>query len=308
MNPRVLVIVGPTAVGKTALTLSLAEKLSGEVISADSMQVYRGMDIGTAKPTHSERAHVPHHLIDVAEPGEAFSAADYQVRARAAVDEIVARGRLPIFSGGTGLYVRAAVDDYNFIPLDNNWAVRNHLRCQVREAGLGALHARLLAVDPKVAARVHPNDERRIVRALEVFETTGRPLSFWESQKNARQSIYDAVFIGLDRPRAELYSRIDERVEQMFALGLVDEVKGLVERGLSCVARQALGYKEVIPYLEGRSSLEDAQATVKRETRRYAKRQLTWFRADERVQWVDAGDLARAVVEIRAILAHRWGL
>ncbi|MBT9133286.1 MAG: tRNA dimethylallyltransferase [Firmicutes bacterium] len=308
MKTRIIAIVGPTAVGKTALTLSLAEKVGGEVISADSMQVYRGMDIGTAKLTPAERARIPHHLIDVVEPGEAFSAADYQRLARAAVDEIASRGRIPIFSGGTGMYIRAAIDDYNFVTVSNNPRVRDELRRQARDTGLSQLYARLTDLDPPVAARVHKNDERRIIRALEVFETTGRPLSFWESQKDARQAIYDAVFIGLDRPRAELYARIDQRVETMVATGLLDEVSALMTRGMSLVAHQALGYKEVIPFLEGRCSFQEMMETLKRETRRYAKRQLTWFRADARVQWLNISDEAKAQAEIMAILARRFGL
>lgn len=306
MKQRVLVIVGPTAVGKTELTLRLAEQLWGEVVSADSMQVYKGMNIGTAKPGREDLLRVPHHLIDVVEPGEAFSAADYQRLARSAVDDVSSRGKLPIISGGTGLYIRAAVDEYNFIPVDNNYEVRNHLKRQVREAGLEALYQRLQSIDPTVAARIHSNDERRILRALEVYETTGRPMSFWESQKDATQSIYDAAFIGLNRPREELYARINLRVEQMIDDGLVEEVKGLLARGISFVANQALGYKELVPYLEGRCTLEEAKEIIKLQTRRYAKRQLTWFRAESRVQWVEATDLNRAQAEILAILANRW--
>ncbi len=308
MKRRVLAIVGPTAVGKTALTLRLAEKLGGEVISADSMQVYRGMDVGTAKPTPAERTRVPHHLIDVCEPGEAFSAADYQRLARAAVEDIAGRGRLAIFSGGTGMYIRAAIDDYNFITINNDWRVRDELRQEAREAGLSQLYARLADVDPQVAARVHQNDERRIVRALEVFATTGRPLSYWEAQKDARQAIYHAVFIGLRRPRAELYARIDRRVDAMVAMGLVDEVRALLHRGMGFVAHQALGYKEVIPFLEGRCTLGEMKENIKRETRRYAKRQLTWFRGDARVQWIDVSDETEAEAAIMGILAHPRGL
>lgn len=306
MKTRVLVIVGPTAVGKTELTLHLAEKLGGEIISADSMQVYRGMDIGTAKPSHAEQARIPHHLINLVEPGETFSAADYQRLSRQAVQDISERGRLPIFSGGTGLYIKAAIDEYNFIVAENNYTVRDSLKQQAREAGLGALYHRLQSVDPTVAARVHPNDERRIVRALEVYETTGSPLSFWEQQKDISTSVFDAVFIGLTRPRDQLYARVNLRVEQMVSHGLVDEVKSLVDRGLSCVAQQALGYKELLPYLEGRLTLQEAKELIKLQTRRYAKRQITWFRADPRVCWVDVTDMARAEQDILAILAKRW--
>ncbi|MBS3949634.1 MAG: tRNA (adenosine(37)-N6)-dimethylallyltransferase MiaA [Peptococcaceae bacterium] len=306
MKQQVLVIVGPTAVGKTELTLRLAEELDGEIISADSMQVYRGMDIGTAKASLVERERIPHHLIDVVDPGENFSAADYQRLSRQAVDGIVARGKLPIFSGGTGLYVRAAIDDYNFIEVENNYTVRDSLKQQVREAGLDALYKRLQSVDPRVAQRLHSNDERRIVRALEVYETTGQTLSFWEQQKDVNKSVYDAIFIGLNRPREELYARVNLRIEQMIKEGLVDEVKSLVDMGLSFVAQQALGYKELLPYLEGRLTLEEAKELIKLQTRRYAKRQLTWFRADTRVKWVDVTNMEQAQQEILPILAKQW--
>lgn len=306
MKQRVLVIVGPTAVGKTELTLRLAEELDGEIISADSMQVYRGMDIGTAKATLAERERIPHHLIDLVEPGETFSAADYQRLSRLAVEDIAARGKLPIFSGGTGLYVKAAIDDYNFIEVENNYTVRDSLKQQVREAGLEALYKRLQSVDPRVALRLHSNDERRIVRALEVYETTGQTLSFWEQQKDVNTSVFDAILIGLNRPREELYARVNLRIEQMIKEGLVEEVKSLVDRGLSFVAKQALGYKELLPYLEGRLTLEEAKELIKLQTRRYAKRQLTWFRADTRVKWVDVTNMEQAQQEILAILAKQW--
>ncbi|MBS3938894.1 MAG: tRNA (adenosine(37)-N6)-dimethylallyltransferase MiaA [Peptococcaceae bacterium] len=308
MKPRVLAIVGPTAVGKSELTLHLAARLDGEIISADSMQVYRGMDIGTAKPSPAERCLRPHHLIDVVEPGATFSAADYQLLARAAVRDILGRGKLPIFSGGTGLYLRAAIDDYNFTATESNDLVRNKLHQEVREAGLAALYTRLRHVDAKVAMRLDPNDQRRILRALEVFETTGRPLSAWESEKDIRSSIYDVILIGLIRPRDELYSRIDERVEQMITSGLLEETRRLYEGGLSFVAGQALGYKELQAHLEGQSTLEEAKERLKRQTRRFAKRQLTWFRADPRIQWVDAGDLRQAEGTILEILAKEWGM
>ena len=306
MKSRVLVIVGPTAVGKTALSLQIAAKVCGEIISADSMQVYRGMDIGTAKPTASERANVPHHLIDVVDPGQSFSAADYQRLARAAVDDILARGRLPIFSGGTGLYIRAAIDDYNFTESANNPEVRQKLQQELQEAGLNALYTRLKQVDPRVASRLSATDQRRIIRALEVFETTGRALSSWESEKDIKNALYDVIMVGLLRPRAQLYARIDERVEQMFTAGLVLEAKRLYDTGISLAAGQALGYKELLAYLEGRSSLEEAKALLKQQTRRYAKRQLSWFRADSRVRWVDAQDAQQATACILEILAKEW--
>jgi len=308
MKPRVLAIVGPTAVGKSELALRLATRLGGEIISADSMQVYKGLDIATAKPSLTERLLCPHHLIDIVDPKETFSAADYQKMARTAVLEILSRGKLPIFCGGTGLYLRAALDDYNFTAIENNSEVRKRLQQELREVGLPALHNRLKSVDPKVAARVDQHDERRIVRALEVFETTGRALGSWESEKDIGASIYDALIIGLTRPRAELYVRIDERVEQMLQSGLLEEAKKYFDQGLSYVSGQALGYKELYPYFKGETTLEEAAEKLKRQTRRYAKRQITWFRADARVRWVNAVDLQEAESAILGILAKEWGI
>jgi len=310
-KPRVLAIVGPTAVGKSEVALSLAIKLGGEIISADSMQVYKGLDIATAKPSLAERLLCPHHLIDVVDSTEKFSAADYQRLARAAVQEIIARGKLPIFCGGTGLYLRAALDEYNFTAIASSGessTARMRLQQEIREVGLSALHIRLKSVDPKVAARVDQHDERRILRALEVFETTGRPLSSWEAEKDIGTSIYDMQIIGLNRPRAELYARIDARVEHMLHSGLLDEAKKCFEQGLSYVSEQALGYKELYPYFKGETTLAEAAEKLKRQTRRYAKRQLSWFRADARVRWVEAVDLKAAESIILRILAIEWGI
>lgn len=308
---KLLVIVGPTAVGKTDIAIQLAHKLQGEVVSADSMQVYRGMDIGTAKPTPAEQEDIPHHLIDIVEPGEPFSVAEYQTMAREKITEIGQRGHLPILAGGTGLYVRAVIDHYNFIPADTDWELRAKLRRQAAEAGLDALYQWLQEVDPVVAQRIHPNDERRIVRALEVYQTTGQPLSFWEQQVDDSQPLYDLLMVGLTRPREELYDRINQRVDLMVQAGLIDEARRLLQAGLKedFIARQAIGYKELFAYLRGEETIDAALATLKRNTRRYAKRQLTWFRADKRVQWVqlDADtSSATACREILQMVAMNW--
>lgn len=307
---KLLVIVGPTAVGKTAIAIQLAQRLNGEIISADSMQVYRGMDIGTAKPTLEEQAGVPHHMIDIVDPGEAFTVADFQKMAREKIDEVSARGRLPILAGGTGLYVRAVIDPYNFIPADTDWNLRARLRQQAREAGLESLYKWLSGVDPIAAQRIHPNDERRIIRALEVYQTTGHPLSFWE-QHTDQSPRYDLLMVGLHRPRAELYERINRRVDLMLEQGLLEEASKLLEQGLDekFIARQAIGYKEFFAYLRGEESLEEATEKLKQGTRRYAKRQLTWFRADRRIQWVEVGEnrtIYEVVNEILEIVAKRW--
>lgn len=308
MRKKVLIIAGPTAVGKSELTLRLGEWLDAEIISADSMQVYRGMDIGTAKPTKQEQSRVPHHLLDVIDPGDIMTAADYQSLARSAIDDITARGRLPILSGGTGLYIRATIDHYNFMPLETDWQRRTSLRDELVDKGAAAMHSRLTELDPLVAARVHPNDSRRIIRALEVHGSTGRALSSWEAANKDTKPLYDVLFIALSRPRADLYRRIELRIDDMITAGLVDEVRRLADSNLGFVAGQALGYKELLPYIKGELTLEQATERIKQQTRRYAKRQLSWFRADRRVIWVDCVDIDVAFTSILSIVADRWHL
>lgn len=308
---KLLVVVGPTAVGKTEISIQLAKRLNGEIISADSMQIYCGMDIGTAKPTLEEQAGIPHHMLDIVDPGQPFSVADYQSQARQKIEEIAARGRMPILAGGTGLYVRAVIDPYNFIPADTDWDLRARLRRQAQEAGLDALHQWLSEIDPVAAERIHTNDERRIIRALEVYQTTGQPLSFWEQQTDRQKPLYDLIMIGLSRPRTELYERINQRVDLMLEQGLLAEAQDLMAKGLdeTFIASQAIGYKEFFAYLRGKESLAEASERLKQGTRRYAKRQLTWFRADKRVQWIEVGENSTAVElvnEILQIVAERW--
>lgn len=308
---KLLVIVGPTAVGKTEISIQLAKRLNGEIISADSMQIYRGMDIGTAKPTLEEQAGTPHHMLDIVDPGQPFSVADYQSQARQKIEEIAARGRMPILAGGTGLYVRAVIDPYNFIPADTDWDLRARLRRQAEEAGLDALYQWLSEIDPVAAERIHTNDERRIIRALEVYQTTGQPLSFWEQQTDMQKPLYDLIMIGLNRPRTELYERVNQRVDLMLEQGLLAEAQDLMAKGLdeNFIASQAIGYKEFFSYLRGKESLAEATEKLKQGTRRYAKRQLTWFRADKRVQWIEVGANRTAVElvnEILQIVAERW--
>lgn len=291
MPGPLLVLVGPTAVGKTSLSLRLAEALNGEVVSADSMQVYIGMDIGTAKPTREERARVVHHLIDVVEPTEPFSVARYAELAHQAIAAIHTRGHLPILTGGTGLYIRAVVDGLPLPPAPPNPEIRARLAEEARRLGPAALHERLARVDPVSAARLHPNDLRRIIRALEIYETTGRPRSATQAPSGAA-SRYRAHWFGLTRPRASLYKRIDERVEAQIAAGLVQEVQALRARGWNprATSVQALGYKEILDYLDGKVTLEEAKARLKKATRQYAKRQLSWWRADRRIRWINLDD------------------
>ena len=287
-------IVGPTAVGKSAVALEVAEVLRAEIVSVDSMQIYRGMDVGTDKPTPAMRRRVPHHLLDLEDPSEPLTVAGYQRAARAAISGIAARGRLPLLVGGSGLYFRAVVDDLRFPPRDGS--VRAGLEEEAERLGAAALHARLAELDPVAARRIEPANARRTIRALEAIALTGRPFSdagSWDSY----QSIYRLAAAGLTRPRAELYRRIEDRVGRMLARGLIDEARGLAGRGLSRTARQALGYRQVLEAHPGAGSDELARDIV-RATKRFARRQESWFRADPRVVWFDAsqGDVAARLI------------
>ncbi len=288
MKKPLLCVVGPTASGKTALSLRLAEVYGGEIVSADSMQIYRHMDVGTAKPTLAERRGIPHHMLDVAQPGEAYSVARYAAEAAACVDDILARGRLPIAAGGTGLYINALIEGTAFAGNERNEALREKLEEEYRGQGPAAMFARLRAVDPESAARLHENDKKRVLRALEVYEQTGLTIGEHNRATKPARARYDAVMIGICPAERELlYRRIDARVDEMLANGLEVEARTLMEQGLlTGTAAQAIGYKELFPYLNGEGTLAEAAERIRRETRRYAKRQLTWFRHDARVQWI----------------------
>ena len=288
MKKPLLCVVGPTASGKTALSLRLAEVYGGEIVSADSMQIYRHMDVGTAKPTLAERRGIPHHMLDVAQPGEAYSVARYAAEAAACVDDILARGRLPIAAGGTGLYINALIEGTAFAGNERNEALREKLEEEYRGQGPAAMFARLRAVDPESAARLHQNDKKRVLRALEVYEQTGMTIGAHNRATKPPCARYDAVMIGICPAERELlYRRIDARVDEMLANGLEAEARTLMEQGLlTGTAAQAIGYKELFPYLNGEGTLAEAAERIRRETRRYAKRQLTWFRHDARVQWI----------------------
>jgi tRNA dimethylallyltransferase len=280
-------LVGPTASGKTQVGVLVAEALGAEVISLDSMAVYRGMDIGTAKPSPEERARVPLHLIDVCEPTEEFSAGDYLRLAATAVTEIRARGRWVLFVGGTPMYLRLLLEGV-FRGPRADWEFRRALRARAQREGTAALHAELARLDPEAARRLHPNDLRRIERALEVHHLTGRPLS---ALQRANQLVVPGPkrLVGLRRARADLYRRIDERVERMWGAGFVEEVRRLAERGFSRSASQALGYREVLRHLAGESTLAEARELTQRHTRQFAKRQMTWLRSIEGLRWIEAG-------------------
>jgi tRNA dimethylallyltransferase len=287
-----LAIVGPTAVGKTKISIALAQKLNGEIISADSVQVYRYLNIGSAKPTMLERQGVPHHLIDIIDPDINFTVYDYQRRAKKAIQEIDHRSRLPILTGGTGLYIKAVLDDYHFSSGKTNVLIRKRLTEELALRGKEHFYQLLQQIDPPTAERVHPNDLRRIMRALEFFYLTGEPISRQrERTRKKKKNHYHLTLIGLTMKRNCLYEAINKRAEQMIQQGLLSEVRQLLARGYesSLKSLQSLGYYHLIRYLEGKWDWETAVSTFKRDTRRYAKRQLTWFRADERICWYTLG-------------------
>ena len=288
-SKKILVIVGPTASGKTRMAVELAKAHNGEVVSADSMQIYRRMDIGTAKPTADEMDGVPHHMIDVADPEEDFSVARYVEMASACVDDILSRGKLPIVAGGTGLYVDSLLSGRTFAAFSPGSSLRKELEAELAERGGEAMLAELSRVDPEAAARLHPNDHKRIVRALEVYRSTGKTISEHNRETRALPPRYEALTIGLNfQDRADLWARIDARVDQMAAAGLEREVRELLSSGLSprCTAMQAIGYKEFVAAVEGDMTLREAEELVKLRSRQYAKRQLTWFRRNPAVHWL----------------------
>jgi tRNA dimethylallyltransferase len=281
---RVVALVGPTATGKTDLSLRLAHALGGEVVNADAMQLYRGMDIGTAKLRPEQRQGIPHHLFDLWDVTEPASVAEYQAAARAAIEAIAGRGATPLLVGGSGLYVRAVLEHFEFPGTDP--AVRQRLETELAQVGPAPLYARLAQQDPGAAGKILPSNGRRIVRALEVLEITGGPFI---AELPAPRPYYESVHIGVDVDSAVLDERIGTRVEQMWAAGLVDEVRGLTERGLreGRTASRALGYQQVLRYLDGHCSEADAMADTIRATRRFVRRQRSWFRRDERITWLD---------------------
>ena len=302
MSKKVLVITGPTATGKTALGVALAKKLGGEVVSADSMQVYRRMDIGTAKVTAEEMQGVPHHMVDVADPSESFSVARYVEMASDCCEEIFARNRLPILVGGTGLYIDSLLSGRSFAERsDRENDIRNELNREYDERGRTAMWSELNSVDPERAERLSPNDRKRIVRALEIYRLTGKTITQHDAETQSLPPRYDSLMVALDYvQRDDLYARINRRVDQMLENGLVPEVQALLDLGLNDdhTAMQAIGYKEIVQAIRGSITLKEAVEQIKQESRRYAKRQLTWLRRNPAVcwlRWQSKPDLARAV-------------
>ena len=306
---KMLAIVGPTAVGKTALSIELARRFDGEIVSADSRQIYRHMDIGTAKATPEEQAAAPHHLIDVVDPDEELTLSHYRRLATEAVADIAARGRLPILVGGTGLYVRALLEGWTVPEVPPRPAVRRALEERAEREGHEALHRRLAEVDPAAAARIDSRNVRRVIRALEVYQATGEPISALQRKEPPGYRVFT---IGLTMPRADLYRRIDERVDRMVEAGLVGEVRDLLARGYErgqgrdLPAMSGLGYRQIGQYLRGEVSLEEAIALIKRHTRRFVRQQYNWFRlSDPTIHWVDVTQPYRDQVEawVRAFVA-----
>jgi len=302
-KPPLIVLTGPTAVGKTALSVQLAKKLGGEIISADSMQVYRHMDIGSAKVTREEMDGVPHHLIDILEPSEEFNVALFQKLAREALEGIYARGAVPIVAGGTGFYIQALLYDIDFTETNEDTSFRREMEEKARKEGPEVLHAMLRQVDPESAEAIHANNVKRVIRALEFYRQTGTKISAHNEAERQKESPYDSYYYVLTTDRPVLYERIDRRVDQMMEQGLVEEVKRLRAMGCSrqMVSMQGLGYKEILAYLEGEYSLEAAVYILKRDTRHFAKRQLTWFKREREVRWLNLPDFDN---DREKILAH----
>lgn len=310
---NLFILVGPTAIGKTSVSIELAKRLNGEIISADSMQIYKYMDIGTAKITAEEMEGIPHYLIDIVYPDEEFTVADYKILAEKHIKEINSRNKLPIVVGGTGLYVNSLIYDLNFTQVPPNEKIRKKLEDLAEEYGNEYIHKMLEKIDKESYERIHVMDRKRIIRALEIFEATGIPMS--EQSSNFRKQIdkYNLVMVGLNMDREKLYERINLRVDKMIEAGLIDEVSSLLKMGYSksLTSMQGIGYKELIRYLEGDISLEESIELIKKGSRNYAKRQLTWFRRDSRIKWFNVDeysnmdDLIKHIIDYSEIILRR---
>ncbi len=284
---KVIVVAGPTASGKTALGVELAKAFDGEVVSADSMQIYKGMDIATAKPTAEEMQGIPHHLIDFLERDKAFSVADYVELAGEKIRDISNRGKMPVIVGGTGLYISSLIDNIQFPDIKSDPQIRKKIEAEIAAKGNEVVFERLKQCDPETATELHPNNTVRVIRALEVFEITGRKLSEFKAESRLEPSPYESVIFGLNySDRQKLYDRINLRVDKMIENGLIEEAREVFEAGEMKTAANAIGFKEIIPYFENKADLNECVDKIKQETRRYAKRQLTWFRKNAKIQWV----------------------
>jgi tRNA dimethylallyltransferase len=284
MKPRIIFLVGPTAAGKSKLAVKIAGKLNAEIISCDSMQIYKGMKILSSQPSWSDLKKVPHHLIGQVSPDKEFNVSKYRSLALKKIREIIDRGKLPLFVGGSGLYMSVVIDGIFKVKTENK-KIRKKLYLRAARSGNFKLYEKLRKVDPRAAAKIHPNDTKRIVRALEVFEVTGKPISELQATRIGLENEYDIRILGLDIPREELDRKINKRVDQMFRQGLVKEVKKLLGLKLSKTSKYAIGINEVKEYFDGQYSLEEAKELIKKNTRKYARRQMTWFRKDKRINW-----------------------
>lgn len=304
MKPKLVIILGPTAVGKSEVGLRLAESENGEIVNADSQQVYRHMDIGTGKPSKADRERVPHHLIDIVAPNDEFNAALFRRLATESIGQIHARERNVIVCGGTGLYLRALTHGL-FEGPGQDPEVRQTLEQEITDRGLAILYKRLEGIDPAVSSTIHPNDRQRIIRALEVYQLTGKPLSEWQKAHGFQEDLFDIVKIGLLRERAELYDLINLRTERMIKDGLLEEVRGLVARGfhLDLKPLRSVGYRQMGQILRGTQSMEAALEEMKQETRRLAKRQLTWFRRDEEIRWFHPNEKLTIIEAVKKFLS-----
>ena len=304
MKPKLVIILGPTAVGKSEVGLRLAESENGEIVNADSQQVYRHMDIGTGKPSKADRERVPHHLIDIVDPNDEFNAALFRRLATESIGQIHARERNVIVCGGTGLYLRALTHGL-FEGPGQDPEVRQTLEQEITDRGLAILYKRLEGIDPAVSSTIHPNDRQRIIRALEVYQLTGKPLSEWQKAHGFQEDLFDIVKIGLLRERAELYDLINLRTERMIKDGLLEEVRGLVARGfhLDLKPLRSVGYRQMGQILRGIQSMEAALEEMKQETRRLAKRQLTWFRRDEEIRWFHPNEKLTIIEAVKKFLS-----
>lgn len=305
-KPKVIVVCGPTGTGKTATAIRLAARFNSQIISADSMQVYRYMDIGTAKPSLSEQQKVDHHLIDIVDPDEPFNAASFAKMAKPLICELREQGIAPFIVGGTGMYIKALLKGlFQVKPIDP--AVRKRLKKEAADRGSVFLHQRLCGCDPDTAKKIHPNDTYRVLRALEVFETTGKPISQLQYDHAFGDMPFSVLKIGLEISREQLYDRIDQRVDDMLSAGLLGEVTHLLTRGYAPTLKsmQSIGYRHIVAFIEGRLSWEEMTRTFKRDTRRYAKRQLTWFKADTEINWIEIGKENDMLELIRTFLTER---
>lgn len=307
MKKTVIVIAGSTAVGKTKLSIEIAKKFNGEIISGDSMQVYKGMDIGTAKITEDETQGIPHYMIDMKEPDEEFSVADFQSLVQNYINEITAKQKLPIIVGGSGLYIQAALYNFNFSEQKRDETITKRLELEIEDKGIDSLYSRLKQLDPDQAAKIHPNNHRRVIRALEIYEITGKTMSAYHEEQHM-ESPYRIIFIGLEMDRALLYNRINERIDMMLLDGLEAEVRGLYNKGFhDCQSMKAIGYKEFIPYFEGKQTLDQSIELLKRNSRRYAKRQNTWFKNKLDLNWYTI-DPEKEIESFQSIFDHLAGI